>query len=388
MNPGFSTGVPEIDRMLRGILAGDNVVWRVDRVVDYAQFLTPYCRYGLASDRPVVYFRFAAHPPLIAQGTRGVQVVSLNPSSGFEPFLDAVHDAIEATPKGGYYVFDILSELAAAWYSDQMLCNFFLLTCPYLYDRGDLAYFALLRDRHSNEAVFPIRETCQVMIDVYRRDSEVYLRPIKTQFRHSPTMHLLHQWQEDALIPITSSHRVASVLRPTPPSAVGCAVPPLDDWNRTFLLARDIISGPPERSQTEQAAIVKERLLRMIISRDERAMMAHAGTFDFILDAVSANHDVNVYLSLLKRDGHMVLVGLPAEPLAVGAFPLISGRKSLSGSMIGGIGETQQMLDFCAAHGIVADIELIPIQRVNEAYERTIRADVKYRFVIDLASLK
>jgi len=272
MNPGFSTGVPEIDRMLRGILPGDNVVWRVDRVVDYAQFLTPYCRYGLASDRPVVYFRFAAHPPLVAQGTRGVQVVSLNPSSGFEPFLDAVHDAIEATPKGGYYVFDILSELAAAWYSDQMLCNFFLLTCPYLYDRSDLAYFALLRDRHSNEAVFPIRETCQVMIDVYRRDSEVYLRPIKTQFRHSPTMHLLHQWQEDALIPITSSHRVASVLRPTPPSAVGCAVPPLDDWNRTFLLARDIISGPPERSQTEQAAIVKERLLRMIISRDERVL--------------------------------------------------------------------------------------------------------------------
>ncbi|MBP9003907.1 MAG: pyruvate phosphate dikinase, partial [Candidatus Hydrogenedentes bacterium] len=192
MNPGFSTGVPEIDRMLRGILPGDNVVWRVDRVADYAQFLTPYCRYGLASERPAVYFRFAAHSPLIAQGTRGVQVVSLNPSSGFEPFLDAVHDTIEATPKGGYYVFDILSELAAAWYSDQMLCNFFLLTCPYLYDRGDLAYFALLRDRHSNEAVFPIRETCQVMIDVYRRDSEVYLRPIKTQFRHSPTMHLLH----------------------------------------------------------------------------------------------------------------------------------------------------------------------------------------------------
>jgi len=126
----------------------------------------------------------------------------------------------------------------------------------------------------------------------------------------------------------------------------------------------------------------------VVISRDERAVMAHAGTFDFILDAVSANHDVNVLLSLLKRDGHLVLVGLPSEPLAVGAFPLISGRKSLSGSMIGGIRETQEMLDFCGAHGIVADIERIPIQKVNEAYERTIRADVKYRFVIDLSSLK
>lgn len=126
----------------------------------------------------------------------------------------------------------------------------------------------------------------------------------------------------------------------------------------------------------------------VVLSRDERAVMAHAGTFDFILDAVSANHDMNVLLTLLKRDGHLVMVGLPSEPLAIGAFPLISGRKSLAGSMIGGIQETQEMLDFCAEKKITADIELIPIQKVNEAYERTIRADVKYRFVIDLASLK
>lgn len=126
----------------------------------------------------------------------------------------------------------------------------------------------------------------------------------------------------------------------------------------------------------------------VVLSRDERAVMAHAGTFDFILDAVSANHDMNVLLTLLKRDGHLVMVGLPSEPLAIGAFPLISGRKSLAGSMIGGIRETQEMLDFCAEKKIAADIELIPIQKVNEAYERTIRADVKYRFVIDLASLK
>jgi uncharacterized zinc-type alcohol dehydrogenase-like protein len=126
----------------------------------------------------------------------------------------------------------------------------------------------------------------------------------------------------------------------------------------------------------------------VVLSRDERAVKAHAGTFDFILDAVSANHDLNTLLGLLKRDGHLVMVGLPAEPLPVGAFSLIAGRKSLAGSMIGGIRETQEMLDFCGTHNIVADIELIPIQKVNEAYERTIRADVKYRFVIDLASLK
>lgn len=278
MNPGFSTGVPEIDRMLRGVLAGDNIVWRVDRTSDYEQFVTPYVRYSLASERPVVYFRYAAHAALITGKPSGVQTVNLHPAMGFEPFLDAVHDAIESTPKGACYVFDVLSELASAWHSDQMLCNFFMLTCPYLYDRGDLAYFALLRDRHSNEAVFPIRETCQVMIDVYRRENDIYLRPIKTQFRHSPTMHLLHEWKQGGMIPITSSHRVASVLRPTPPTAVGCAVPPLDDWNRTFLLAQEIVAGPAERRQTEQAEIVRERLLHMVISRDER-MLALARRF-------------------------------------------------------------------------------------------------------------
>jgi uncharacterized zinc-type alcohol dehydrogenase-like protein len=125
----------------------------------------------------------------------------------------------------------------------------------------------------------------------------------------------------------------------------------------------------------------------VVLSKDEKAMQAHAGSFDFIIDTVSAPHDVNILLSLLKRDGHLVLVGLPPEPLPVAAFALITGRKSLSGSMIGGIAETQEMLDYCADHGIVSDIELIPIQKINEAYERTIRSDVKYRFVIDAASL-
>jgi uncharacterized zinc-type alcohol dehydrogenase-like protein len=136
----------------------------------------------------------------------------------------------------------------------------------------------------------------------------------------------------------------------------------------------------------------KEDALRLgahevVLSKDERAMLAQIGSFDFIIDTVSAPHDVNILLSLLKRDGHLVLVGLPPEPLPVGAFALIAGRKSLSGSMIGGIAETQEMLDYCAEHSITSDIELIPIQKINEAYERTIRSDVKYRFVIDASSL-
>jgi len=124
------------------------------------------------------------------------------------------------------------------------------------------------------------------------------------------------------------------------------------------------------------------------ISRDAGEMQKHAGSFDFILDAVSAPHDINAYIQLLRRDGNITLVGAPEQPLPVAAFGLIFGRRSLSGSPIGGIPETQEMLDFCGAHNITADVEVIPIQKVNEAYDRLLRADVRYRFSIDMASLK
>lgn len=125
----------------------------------------------------------------------------------------------------------------------------------------------------------------------------------------------------------------------------------------------------------------------VVVSKHEDEMQAHANSFDFILDTVSAPHDLNAYLPLLKRDGTLTLVGAPTAPLPVAAFNLIFPRRNVAGSLIGGIKETQEMLDFCAEHDIVSDIELIPIQQVNEAYERMLKSDVKYRFVIDLKSL-
>jgi alcohol dehydrogenase (NADP+) len=125
----------------------------------------------------------------------------------------------------------------------------------------------------------------------------------------------------------------------------------------------------------------------VIISKDSAAMQKHAGSFDFILDAVSADHDLNSYLQLLNLDGTMTLVGAPARPSQVASFNLIMKRRRLAGSAIGGIRETQEMLDFCGEKGITADIERIRIQQINEAYERLLKGDVKYRFVIDMASL-
>lgn len=126
----------------------------------------------------------------------------------------------------------------------------------------------------------------------------------------------------------------------------------------------------------------------VILSKNSQEMQKHVASFDFILDTISAEHDINAYLNLLRRDGNLTIVGVPKKPLSVSAFGLIMGRRSLSGSNIGGIAETQEMLDFCGKHNITADVEVIAIQKVNEAYERMLKSDVKYRFSIDMASLK
>ncbi len=125
----------------------------------------------------------------------------------------------------------------------------------------------------------------------------------------------------------------------------------------------------------------------VVVSTRPDEMQKHLNSFDFILDAVSAQHDLNAYLALLKRDATMVLVGVPEHPLPVAAFNLIFQRHTLAGSLIGGIQETQEMLDYCGEHGITSDIEIIPIQKINEAYERILKSDVHYRFVIDMKSL-
>ena len=144
-----------------------------------------------------------------------------------------------------------------------------------------------------------------------------------------------------------------------------------------------VLSHSPSKQQDAKRLGADE----FLATRDPAVFAQHAGRFDFVLDTVSAAHDYNAYLGLLKRDRTMVLVGVP-DPTPVAAFALIGQRRSLAGSMIGGIRETQEMLDFCAAHNVLCDIEVIPIQSINEAWDRVVASDVRYRFVIDIASLK
>jgi uncharacterized zinc-type alcohol dehydrogenase-like protein len=125
-----------------------------------------------------------------------------------------------------------------------------------------------------------------------------------------------------------------------------------------------------------------------VVTKNPENMAALAGKYDFILDTVSAAHDLNMYLNLLRLNGTMVIVGVPDKPAEVHAFSIIGNNRTLAGSMIGGIAETQEMLDYCAANNITSDVEVIPIQNIEEAYERTIKSDVRYRFVIDMQSLE
>ena len=142
------------------------------------------------------------------------------------------------------------------------------------------------------------------------------------------------------------------------------------------------------QSAKKQNDALKMGAKNFYVMSDEAMFSKLAGTFDLIINTVSADINLSAYLSLLTTNGHMVLVGVPEKAMAIHPFPLIMGRRSLAGSLIGGIAETQEMLDFCGKHNIMPDIELIPFQKVNEAYERVIKSDVRYRFVLETASLK
>lgn len=261
----LSTGITEFDHILRGLIAGDNVVFRGESVTDYRKFVPPFVQHAHEISRPVVYFRFGTHPPLLKKEDV-TTFVELDPNSGFEPFISQVHSVIKNTERRAFYVFDRLSDLSLAWFSDTMLCNFFMLTCPYLFDRGDLAYFFLDRSQHSTESTMPIVQTAQIVIDLFTCDNEVFVRPIKVQQRYSSSMHLLHLWKDGKMEPVTQSHLLARILSPTLNTSMGLNHGPNDIWNRIMSEAQYVARTGDEATKQE----FKELLIRMMITREKR----------------------------------------------------------------------------------------------------------------------
>jgi len=272
--------LPGLDRVFTGLLPGDNVVWQVDAVEDYRPFVDPFVRDAVARGKRLVYFRFARHPELVPRGI-GAEIHTLQPEVGFETFTARIHKVIEEAGRGAFYVFDCLSDLAADWYSDLMPGNFFMVTCPYLYDLETVTYFALLRDGHSFDAVSSIRGTTQLLIDVFRHKDLLYVHPLKVDRRSSPTMYLPHVRDGKAFRPLTESAVLSEVLEDLSRRRVDAVSRTLDIWDRKLLQAREAIDEVRLGVRPGgEAPEIFGRLLRMMVTRDERLVALASRWFD------------------------------------------------------------------------------------------------------------
>jgi hypothetical protein len=264
-----STGIDSLDTVLTGLNKGDNVVWQVDEIEDFAVFVESYVQKAIQQNRRVVYIRFADHKPLVKTDSL-VQIFELDATSGFETFTTQVHEIISKQGKEAYYVFDCLSYLLDAWATDLMIGNFFMVTCPYLFELDTIAYFALLRSRHSFKTIARIRETTQLLLDLYNVEGKFCLHPLKVWRRYSSTMFLPHQQQNGKFMPITSSVKATKLLAYISEREVQRAERALDYWDKLFLQALEI-SQQPDTSQEEKQQIL-DRLCRVVIGRDERML--------------------------------------------------------------------------------------------------------------------
>lgn len=267
-----NTGLPGLDRILNGIILGDNVVLQVDTIDDYIRFVSPFCLEARRQRRDLIYFRFADHGVVVPDGTCD-HVFELRPEEGFENFISEILKVIERFGKGAFYVFDCLSELSADWYSDRMLGNFFLLACPYLYDFDTVAYFALIRNRHTPFAIDAIHGTAQVVMDVYSHRGEVYVHPLKAEGRRSDTMYMLHRWEGEEFIPVLTSTTTAEILTEVPQPWLDFSMHQRDVWTNSFAQAWDIVSSTtPDRRAAWKGCNLFRRLVRMAVTRDARLM--------------------------------------------------------------------------------------------------------------------
>jgi pyruvate,water dikinase len=266
----LSTGLSSLDQVIQGVLPGDNIVWQVDSIDDYAIFIEPFCVDAIRQRKKLVYFRFARHAQLVADGA-GVEIHRLSPELGFETFTAEIHNVIERHGLGAFYVFDCLSDLAADWYSDLMLANFFMVTCPYLYDLETVTYFALSRDSHSTEAVAAIRDTTQILLDVFRHNDKLYVHPLKVFERRSPTMYLPHVFDDGVFRPLTESAVLSEMLVQSTQRRLDAASRRLDVWDRTFIQAREVLDAIQSGARPAQASVeIFAHLLRMMVTRDDR----------------------------------------------------------------------------------------------------------------------
>ena len=277
----FSTGLPYLDKVFTGLHPGDNVVWQVNTIDDYIAFVHPFCKEAYNKKQSLIYFRFAQHKQLIPEGVEA-EVYQLHPEDGFENFISEIFDVIEKFGIGVCYVFDCLSGLSVDWYSDRMLGNFFMLTCPYLYTYETATYFALFRNTNTSMAIDAIHNTAQVVLDVYNNKNKLYVHPLKVFKRYSDTMYLLHSWEVgDKFHPVTKSATISEILGSIPQPWLNFTVRQCDIWTQTFMDAYKVIENKNKGiTDLKKEKCLINRLLRMAITRDERVLKLAEKYFD------------------------------------------------------------------------------------------------------------
>ncbi len=263
-----TTGLAGLDAVLRGVQRGDNIVWQVQSLEEYAALVVRYAEGARQQRRRLIYFCFASHPPLLGENA-GAEIYRPQPADGFDAFVDQVHSVIEGAGPETMYIFDCLSDLSDAWQSDQMMANFFRLTCPRLFDLDTVTYFGIRRNTHTRSAVETITGTTQFMLDVFRSRERLYIRPVKVQHRSAAAMNLIHAWEDgDSFRPVADSATVSEIL-------AGSGWPGLESnaiighWRRHFSAARALVERRNAGSiDTEAESLWFERLGQLVFPDD------------------------------------------------------------------------------------------------------------------------
>jgi pyruvate,water dikinase len=262
----INSGLAGLDSILDGIRIGDNVVWQVGLVDDYRTIAGHFAEQAIADRRRLIYIRFAPHTPILEE-REGLTIHRLDPFLGFENFTGEVHRIVAEAGKEAFYIFDCLSELETAWAADLMMGNFFTVTCPYLFELDTVAWFCLLRHRHSYDTIARIRETTQILLDLYPDESCYYIHPIKVWKRYSPTMFFPHRLclaNPHEVSPLTDGVSVSRFYRIAGIPGDTGGERDLDSWERFFIKARKTAAENPPAS----AALVRPMAERLIGSED------------------------------------------------------------------------------------------------------------------------
>ncbi len=273
--PVVPSGIPALDNLVQGLRLGDNVVWQVNNLQDYIRFTRPLVDRAVADGRHVVYLRFAPHEPVIEPSPQ-VETIVLDPQVGFDPFSRDVHRIIEERGPGVFYVLDNISALVAEWATDELLANFFQVTCPYLYEMDTVTYFALSRGRHADSAIARIRDTTQLLLDVYHADGQMYVHPLKVWDRYSTSMFLPHAVQGEDWMPLNQSADAATVAATSRRSPLRRPSGELAPWEAVYVQAEKLeAEDQPGSEPTHEVLALREEMARLLLgSQGQLSRMA------------------------------------------------------------------------------------------------------------------